>query len=70
MANSSLRGKPLRHSDGFAPRVVLGRALQETRVLAADCNSTGFDSLVGNDLSSFDFFARATCARHDARLKV
>jgi len=50
--------------------IVLGRALQETRALAADCNSRGFDRLVENDPSSFDFFARIFSARREAFLKA
>jgi hypothetical protein len=51
-------------------RIVLGRALQETRALAADCNPRGFDRLVENDPSSFDLSALAFLARREAFLKV
>lgn len=54
----------------FPPWIVLARAAQETRALAADCNSRWFDRLIGNDSSSFDFFARAISARREAFLKV
>jgi hypothetical protein len=51
-------------------RIVLGRALQETRALAADCNPRWFDRLVENDPSSFDLSALAFLARREAFLKV
>src|SRR5579871_2992472 len=53
----------------LAPGIVLARATQETRALAADCNSRRFDRLVGNVSSSFDFFARAISPRREAFLK-
>jgi hypothetical protein len=57
-------------SERFATRIVLGRALQETRALAADCNPREFDSLVENDPSSVDLSALAFLARREAFLKV
>jgi hypothetical protein len=75
MANSSRQSKTRAlggdfRLERFRMRIVLGRALQETRALAADCNSRGFGRLVGKDPSSFDFCARAICPRVDARLKA
>jgi hypothetical protein len=58
------------HSERFGMRIVLGRALQETRALAADCNPRWFDRLVENDPSSFDLSALAFLARREAFLKV
>jgi hypothetical protein len=48
--------------------MVLGRALQETLALAADCYSRGFDRLVAKDPSSLDFFTRAICVRASMRV--
>jgi hypothetical protein len=75
MANSAQRRETCADSvdfrpERFASRIVLGRALQETRAFAANCNLRSFGRLVENDSSSFDFFARAICARGNACLKA
>ena len=56
--------------DRSAQRIVLARATQETFTIAADCNSLGFDRLVENIQSLFDFLARDICPRNEAFLKV